>query len=151
MSRARAFTLAELVVVIAIIGVAVGLTLPAYAAAAARYRGLRAAHELAADLDRAALHARATAGAVTVSFDPAADTALFAGMPARLDAGTDHALDLAGGFGTDLVLADFAGSSSYTIGPLGLPSAGGRVELDGGAGPIGIEVLPTTGRARVSR
>lgn len=67
-SRARrAFTIVELAVVLAILGLIAGLAVPRYSAAAARYRLKSAAYRMVSDLDMARAAARASSTSVTVN------------------------------------------------------------------------------------
>lgn len=68
--RARSgFTLVELAVVLAIVGLVAGIAAPRYASAAARYRLKAAAHRIAADLALARIVARASSTNVGVQFE----------------------------------------------------------------------------------
>ncbi len=62
------FTLVELAIVLAIMGLIAGMAAPRYAAAAARYRLKAAAHRIAIDLAQARTAARASSTAVRVTF-----------------------------------------------------------------------------------
>lgn len=62
------FTLVELAIVLAIMGLVAGMAAPRYAAAAARYRLKAAAYRIALDLAQARTAARASSTAVRVTF-----------------------------------------------------------------------------------
>lgn len=142
------FTLIELVVVLVIIGTIAGLALPAYGSAVARYRLQSAVHQLTIDLDRAAVHARATMTAVTVTFDPATHNVTFTNLPSRKDAAVDHVLDLQEHpLGATIVSANFSGFEDYTISAYGLPSRGGTVVLGGAGTTRTLDINGSTGAA----
>lgn len=146
----RGFTLVELVVVLVIIGTIAGLTLPAYGGAVARYRFQSAVHRLGIDLDRAAVHARATMSPVTVTFDPATHRVTFTNLPSSRDAAIDHVLDLQEHpLGATIVSANFSGFQSYTISAFGLPSRGGTIVLGGAGTTRTLNVNSSTGAASV--
>jgi type II secretory pathway pseudopilin PulG len=139
-----------LTIVLAIIGTIAGLALPAYGSAVARYRLQSAAHQLRVDLDRAAVHARATMTTVTVTFDPATHTVTFADLPSKRDAAVDHVLDLtAHPLGATIASASFSGFQSYAISPFGLPSRGGTVVLAGAGTTRTITISASTGSASI--
>ena len=124
----RAFTLFELLIVIAIVTTLAAIAAPRYATSLARYRVDAAAKRVAADLDLARRRARTTSAARIVDFGPA-DASYRIPDESPLD-GVD------GSYEVDLtvepyqvtqVQADFDGSDKVTFDMYGAPDAGGII------------------------
>src|SRR5438067_829946 len=77
----RAFTLIELVMVLALVAVLAGIALPRYARSVARYQADATARRICADLTLAQSRARLTSSTVTVTFTPASNQYSIPGMP----------------------------------------------------------------------
>lgn len=122
----RAYTLIELIVVMAIIATVAAITVPRYASARQRYRIENAAQRLASDLQAARDMAQAASAPVSVRFD--AGGSAYKITPASGTGGI--VVDLSQP-PTDAWIqsANFAGSSTLSISAYGLPSASGAVVL----------------------
>ena len=126
----RAFSLMELVVVLAIIAIAAAIAAPRYANAIARYRAETAARRVAADLAYARALAQQTSSNQTVAFDPATDVYTLAGVDDPDRPGQPYPVALAGRpYHADLAAASFGGAKSVTFDGFGTPSVGGTVTV----------------------
>lgn len=136
LSVARAFSLVELLIVIAIVGIAATLAAPRLSTVMGRQRANQAASRTSAELARVATLARSTSRSWTVTFSAAGFTIT----------GTDAA-----GAATswEVVLADepylsrittiaFGPDNAVTYSGHGLPTESGKVELR--SGPAGAVV-----------
>ena len=127
---AGGFSLIELVLVLAIIGVAAGIAIPRYADSLARYHVDAAARRIVADLALARTSARSVSASRTVTFRVASGTYEMLGV-AHLDRpGSTYAVDLsAAPYGVTVVSADFAGQPEVIFDGYGVPSSGGAVSV----------------------
>ena len=128
-----AFSLLEVILVLAIIAIAAVIAVPRYARALVRYRAETAARRLAADLEYARTLAHHASGNQAVVFDTAADGYTLTGRTDPDRAGQPYTVALAGDpYRADLVAADFGGTASVTFDAYGTPDSGGTVRLEVG-------------------
>jgi prepilin-type N-terminal cleavage/methylation domain-containing protein len=126
----RAFSLMELVVVLAIVAITAAIAAPRYANAIARYRAETAARRVAADLAYARSLARQTSADQTVVFDPPTDVYTLAGVDDPDRPGQPYTVALADRpYHADLTAASFGGVKSVTFDGFGTPSSGGTVTI----------------------
>jgi type II secretion system protein H len=92
MSR-RGFTLLEMLVVLAIIGILTALAAPHYASMGPRLRLLSATHEILLDLRQAHARARIQKQEVVLAFDPSDNAYLIDGKPRTLNVSLNAAID----------------------------------------------------------
>jgi Tfp pilus assembly protein FimT len=92
----RAFSLVELVLVVAIMITVAAIAAPRYASASTRYRADAAMRRVAADLEYASETARHTSSDVTVTFDPVAHSYTVSGVAGLRDAADAYVVELAG-------------------------------------------------------
>jgi len=93
-SRADAFSLAELAIVVAIIGVVAAIATPRFASAHARYRIRAAEQRILADFEYAQRIARSQSKSVTITFDAANDRYALTGAPSPLGESGAYQVDL---------------------------------------------------------
>jgi len=143
----RAFTLLEIVLVLAIMGVIAGIATPRYATAISRFRVDTAARRLVRDLTTARERARALGASQSVTFTIASDTYEIAGLQG-LDGSANYVVNVAGQpYNASLVSADFGGAPSVVFDGYGVPDSGGTVVLNSGGYAKTVTVDPQTGRA----
>jgi len=93
--RPRAFTLVEVMLVLAIIAVLAGIAVPRFSSALYRHRVNQAVYRLAADLDRARAEARAGSSTRRVTFDKVNHTYRITGIRDLNTTAIGHEVDLA--------------------------------------------------------
>ena len=146
----RAFSLVELLVVMAVIGIMLAIAVPRYAVSATRYRLDAAARRIVSDLSLAQSRARATSKSQPVLFSVAAGTYQMTGMAALDRSSGDYAVTLAGDpYRVTLVSADFGGQASVTFDGYGSPTRGGTIVIQAGGAQRTITVDASTGKAAV--
>ena len=139
MNRARqrfAFSLLELIIVVAIVAMLASMALPRFGNATVRYRADAAAHRLMADLTMARKQARQSSGQQKVVFDAAKNTYQLPGIRGLDSRAEDYQVNLAHEpYSATVTSADFAGATEITFNGYGLP-----VGIEGSAGTVVIQV-----------
>lgn len=131
--RAGGLTLAELVVVMAIIGVLALIGVPRYANSIARYRADVSASRVRADVVQARSLARSTSQGVVMQFDAVAETYEIEGTTG-LDRSATYVVELAATpYNSEIVLADFGGGSTLSFNGYGESVSTGRVVIRAGS------------------
>ena len=127
------FSLLELVLVVALLGVCVAIAVPRYAAATNRYRAQSAAGRISADLDLARRTARSTGTSCTVTFTVASSQYALVGIADFDGRDQDYRVSLsAAPYNARLLSVDFAGRTTVTFNGYGVPDAGGTIRLQVG-------------------
>ena len=147
---AGGFSLLEMAIVLAILGIVTAIAAPRYNESLARYRADAAARRVIADLDHARRHARSSSAAVVVMFDAVQDTVTLSGVsdPDNPSNGWVTRLSV-DPYYADLVQAKFGESAKLEYDGYGDVVAGGKIYLVVGAEVRGIVVDPATGKAVV--
>ena len=128
-----AFSLLEVVLVLAIMAIVATIAVPRYARALVRYRAETGARRLAADLEYARTLAHNSSSTQAVVFDAAADSYTLTGRTDPDRPGQPYTVALAGDpYRADLVSADFGGTASVTFDAYGTPDSGGTVRIEVG-------------------
>src|SRR5450432_785020 len=144
-NRSAAFTLVELVLVLAIIAVLGAMVAPRYGEAMNRYRVESAAKRIAADFAFAQSRARAASTSRTITFN-AAGTYQIPNENDLNTSATNYTVDLTTapyyvGIGT----INFASATAVTFNGFGVPDKGGYVQIQAGASSKTISIDATTG------
>jgi prepilin-type N-terminal cleavage/methylation domain-containing protein len=127
------FTLAELVVVLAIVGVLALVAAPRYAASITRYRADVSARRVKADVEQARTRARSTSQAVDMAFDASTESYTINGATG-LDRSSTYVVELdEPPYDAEIVLADFGGATTLSIDGYGVCAATGRVVIRSGS------------------
>jgi type II secretion system protein H len=146
----QGFSLLEILLVLAIIGIAAAMAAPRYGRAGARYRADLAARRVAADLRLAQSQARAASAARTVSFSAATEQYRLLEVLPLDGASGDYTVVLsAEPYRADLTLADFDGSSEVVFNGWGLPNSGGTVVVSVSGQQRTVLVDGTTGKVSI--
>jgi prepilin-type N-terminal cleavage/methylation domain-containing protein len=146
----RAFTLGELILVLAIIATLALIAAPRFANATARYRSELAAGRIVADLALARSQARASSRAYTISFDVAANSyKYFDGTTMALaDAVTAVQLDEPP-YNAAITSAAFGADDEIIFDGYGVPDSAGAVIVRVGGYEHTVQLDPDTGEASV--
>lgn len=131
----NAFTLLELLLVLAIVAVLAAVAAPRYGRASARYRADLAARRIAADLCLAQSCAKAASASRTVSFSQQTESYQLLSITSPDGQAGDYTVCLsAEPYRADLVSADFGGGSTQVVfNGWGLPANGGTVVVAAGS------------------
>ncbi len=132
----RAFSLIELVVVVAVVTIMAAIAMPRMAQSTARYRTETACRRVAADLEVARARAGATSAAQSVVFSRAANrfTYTLTGMSDPDRPALEYTVDLGEQpYCCDYLEASFGGPPRITFDGYGRPEATGTVEVGCGA------------------
>jgi type IV fimbrial biogenesis protein FimT len=149
MSRARqAFSLVELVTVIAIIAILSAIAVPRYVSAQQHYRAEAAAHRVISDLTLARSRANTTSSPQKVVFLVAAGQYEMPGFTDPDRPGQTYTVRLADApYKASLVTADFGGASEVTFDGYGVPNQGGNITVRAGDYERTVVLNANTGKA----
>lgn len=149
-SSRHAFSLLELVLVLAIIATLAAIAAPRYAASAVRYRADLAARRIVADLELARSSAKAAGTSRTVKFYVSTNNYELSGLPSLDDAAATYMVELSERpYEAALVSADFAGETEVKFDGWGSPSTGGTVILNAGSEQRTVTIDGETGKATI--
>lgn len=145
-----AFSLLELVVIVAIIATAAAIATPRYINALTNYRAEGAGRRIIADLELARETARSTSAAVTVTFNVAGNRYTIPGVASLDKPGHDAIVDLADEpYTARLDAADFGGDAVVIFDGYGIPDSGGTVTVTCGGSTKIVTLDLTTGVSTV--
>lgn len=146
----KAFSLLEIVLVLAILAILVAMAAPRYGTAVARYQAEMAARRVVADLALSRSRARITSTQHTVAFTPAADQYQLPGVADLKNSAADYLVDLsARPYHADLLSADFGGDGTVVFDGYGKPDSSGQVIVQVGDIQKIIALDQDTGKASV--
>lgn len=135
-----AFTLIELVFVLAIVAVLAAIGAPRYNTSMANYRAESAAQRVKADLLLAASSARTTGSSRTIVFYPTDNQYFLPELSANDRSGDNYAVSLAKApYSATLISAAFESTADVTFNGFGFPDKSGQVVLQSG----GVEKIIT--------
>jgi len=145
----KAFTLIELVMVIAIIAVLAAIAMPRYAASLARYRLDAAARRVVADLTMAQTRARITSASQTVTFSTATSQYTLAGMADPEHPSATYAVRLSDDPYSATIYSCSFTNAAVTFNGYGLPDGAGAVIIQSGSMSKTVVVDADTGVASI--
>jgi prepilin-type N-terminal cleavage/methylation domain-containing protein len=130
---ASAFSLLELVVVLAIVSILAAMAIPRFAGSVTRQRVDGAARRLAADIELARNRAGQTSAGTKVVFSVAANAYQLNGVQDPDRPGREYAVSLAlPPFNVNVISADFGGDTQLQFDGYGCPDSGGSVTIGAG-------------------
>lgn len=150
--RANGFTLAEAVLVVAIVAILGALLSPRYAGTVTRFKAEGAARRVSADLALAQRHARMNGAARRVVFDPVTHGYTLIGVPDPENAAVDYAIDLSDEtYNARLTAVELGGDAEIRFDGYGMPDSGGTVTLSVGTEARTVTVDADTGRVETPK
>lgn len=148
--KRRAFSLLELILVMAIMATFAAIAAPRYGLALARHRADLAARRVSADLCQAQSYAKTTSVACTVTFFAATETYQLLNVPSLDGRPGDYTVALsAHPYQANIVSADFDGGSQVVFDGWGSPDHGGTIVVAVGAEQRTITVDGDTGQVSI--
>jgi prepilin-type N-terminal cleavage/methylation domain-containing protein len=148
MRRRAGFTLLELVVVIAILGLLAGLAIPRIAGTVARRRAEAAAVRIMNDIKHARRAAVAASTERKIVFDPTQNSYVLEDVTSAVNNAALYRVHLdRAPYGAALRYANFDGKLMLTFDGYGTPSADGMVVVGAGAHAFSVIVDAETGEA----
>ena len=147
--RLAAFTLLELVIVVAILAVVTTMAMPRYAGAMINYRLETAARRIVTDLTRARAEARQRSISMSVTFDLVKHTCEIRvkGGAAPSQQELTHLAD--DPYNVKIASASFDGDAVVIFDGFGQPDSGGGIKLVVGSAAKSVVLDADTGRATV--
>jgi MSHA pilin protein MshB len=150
MRPSRAYSLVELVLMLAIIGVLAAIAGPRYVNSLTLYHASAAANRIAADLNLARWQAKISSSGQMVVYSVASNSYSLPGMTGPPGQPSPYTVSLASDpYNATLQTAVFASSSTMSYDRFGQPAAGGTVTVQCGGYTKTISIDPNTGLATV--
>lgn len=147
MPKSRAFSLIELVCVIAIIAVLSAIALPHWSAAVQGQQMNMAVKRISSDIALAQSRANYGSAAITLSFSPVTNSYQIVGMPDPDRPAQTYTVNLsANPYNLTLTSANFGGSTNLGFDGYGTPLTGGTIVVSQGTTSRTITVDATSGR-----
>ena len=149
-SAVRAFSLIELMLVVAIMGIIAAIATPRYALAVDRYRADAAARRIVADIRWTHSRAIAVGGPRTLAFTSGKSAYSVAGESDPDHPAAAFAVDLSTGpYAATVVSTSFGASTGVAFNGFGICTAGGTVVIQSGSCKKTIQIDSVTGAATI--
>jgi prepilin-type N-terminal cleavage/methylation domain-containing protein len=144
------YTLIETIIVMAILVILAAIGAPHVSNATNRYKAELAARQIAADLNLARAHAKASSSPQTVSFNPSTNSYTMTGIESLDGRSPNYTLNLsADPYRSMLVSANFKGTPQVTFDAYGSADNGGTIIVQCAGIQNTVTLEPTSGRATV--
>ena len=126
----RAFSLIELLLVVAILAIFAAITAPRYAASLNRFRAEAAARRIAYDLSFAQSRARSMSAARTITFNVSGNSYQLTGEADLTSPTNTYSVNLAADpYFVSITTLSFGGNPSVTFNGYGVPNTAGYVQI----------------------
>lgn len=147
-SRLRAaFTLAELIIVVLIIGIMASLSIPAFVDTLQLYRVDAAALRIKLDLELARRQAKMKSASQSVQFNVDGNSYTLPGVPHLDHPGSTYAVKLSEtNYSATLVSAVFGGDATVVFNGYGLPDSAGTVVVRSGSRTRTVSLEANSGK-----
>ena len=146
----RGFSLTELIIVLAIMGIIAAVAAPRYGYAIARYRVDTAARRIASDFNTVAALARASSSERAVTFKLSGNFYVITGLRDIATGASDTVVDMkAEPYKATIVSVDAGGDERLFYNGFGLPDSDAKIVVQVGGYIKTVIVDPATGRASV--
>lgn len=144
--KRHGFSLMEVVMVMAIIGMMAAVAAPRYANSVARYRVDLAAKRIAADMALAQQRAQIVSGSRAVAFAVSTSSYQLPGVPDLKKPAIDYSVKLEQGpYRAQIISANFGGDAEVVFNGYGVPDSGGSIVISSGSVQRTITLNATTG------
>ena len=145
---AWAFSIVELLVVMAMISILSAIAIPRFGGTVANYRVNAAARKIIADLAIARSQAMVSSAPQSVSFTPSSDSYQLDGLASADTRTGGYVVDLSREpYRVDLVWADFGGTVKVTFDMYGVPDSKGTIVVQSGSSQRTVSLDNLTGKA----
>ncbi|MDA1049412.1 MAG: prepilin-type N-terminal cleavage/methylation domain-containing protein [Planctomycetota bacterium] len=144
------FTLAELVIVVLIIGILSAATVPKLLDSVELYHAEAAAKRIKIDIEMARRVAKSNSAAQLIDFDTVNHSYTLPGVPDLKHAGSNYTVDLTvAPYASSLAVVNFNGGDDVTFDGYGVPDNAGTIEVRAGSYRRIISVEATTGKVTI--
>lgn len=148
--RRRGVTLAELTIVVLIIGILSAATMPKLIDSVEYFHVEAAARRIKQDLEMARRHARTKGVSQAVEFNSASSTYEMPNVPDLNHPSSHYSVDLTRAPYASLIDAvNFNGTETVTFDGYGVPSSAGIIELEAGHYAHTLTIEATTGKVTI--
>ncbi len=145
-----AFTLVEMITVLAIVAMLAAMTIPRLGNSIARQRADASARRIAADLRLARAHALQVSASQTVTFDSSSDSYALEGMQDLDHPDASYQVELSEDpYSATLLAANFGGDAKVIFDIYGVPDTGGSVTIEVGDWMRTVTLEADTGNVTV--
>lgn len=144
------FSLIEITIVVAIVGIVAMIAVPRYANSIARYRIEAAARRIVGDIEYGRQHARSTSTSTMVHFEAGAHIVRLIGVPGMDDSSVEYQTRLGEApYNLAIDSVDFGGDDRIVFDGYGMPDSGGFVQIAIGSELRKVSVDADSGEATI--
>lgn len=148
--RREAFSLAEIVIALLLLGILAAIAGPSIADTLSKYRVMAAAERIVADVSYARRHAKSTSTARSVIFDVTSDKYFVTGVGDLEHRSTVYTVKLdVEPYRAKFVSVDFDGGSTVQFDGYGVASPGGSLVVASGSFQKTVKIDSETGEATI--
>ncbi|MBN1489571.1 MAG: prepilin-type N-terminal cleavage/methylation domain-containing protein [Phycisphaerae bacterium] len=146
--RCPGYTLVEVVLVLAILGLCAGIAVPRFANSIALHRAEAAGERLVVDLTLARQQARQSSASRTITFDSVAHSYSIAGVAGLDNQQATYSVVLTREpYNARIASVDLGGNNTITFDGYGAPDCGGSIVVSVGRFQVTVTVDAATGKA----